>query len=136
MGSSPFTRRYSGNPILVSFPPPTWMFPFGGFPYRAFARYAANRLRGRLQEIPLGHPRIDACMRLPGAYRSLPRPSSAPKPSYPPAGVVWPRRSTPPSWRRLRTFERGHSKHNLLPHRANRSRDRSSHTTLRQLFDS
>ena len=32
LGSSPFPRRYSGNPILVSFPPPTWMFPFGGFP--------------------------------------------------------------------------------------------------------
>jgi hypothetical protein len=24
-----------------------------------------------------GHPRIDACTRLPGAYRSVPRPSSA-----------------------------------------------------------
>jgi len=32
LGSSPFPRRYSGNPILVSSPPPTWMFPFGGFP--------------------------------------------------------------------------------------------------------
>ncbi len=32
LGSSPFPRRYSGNPILVSFPPPTWMFPFGGVP--------------------------------------------------------------------------------------------------------
>lgn len=32
LGSSPFTRRYSGNPGLVSSPPPTWMLPFGGFP--------------------------------------------------------------------------------------------------------
>lgn len=27
---------------------------------------------------PFGHPRIDTCLRLPEAYRSLPRPSSAP----------------------------------------------------------
>ena len=27
---------------------------------------------------PFGNPRIDACLRLPEAYRSLPRPSSAP----------------------------------------------------------
>ena len=32
LGSSLFPRRYSGNPILVSSPPPTWMLPFGGFP--------------------------------------------------------------------------------------------------------
>ena len=32
LDSSPFARRYSGNPVLVSFPPPTKMFPFGGFP--------------------------------------------------------------------------------------------------------
>ena len=27
---------------------------------------------------PFGHPRISACLQLPEAYRSLPRPSSAP----------------------------------------------------------
>jgi hypothetical protein len=27
---------------------------------------------------PFGHPRITACLRLPEAYRSLPRPSSLP----------------------------------------------------------
>ena len=47
---------------------------------------------GRLAAIPVGyhpfgHPRIKRCMRLPGAYRSLPRPSSPPKPSHPPYGV-------------------------------------------------
>ena len=31
LDSSHFARRYSGNPSLVSFPPPTWMLPFGGF---------------------------------------------------------------------------------------------------------
>ena len=34
--------------------------------------------------IPFGHPRIEGRLRLPEAYRSLPRPSSAPEPSYPP----------------------------------------------------
>jgi hypothetical protein len=29
---------------------------------------------------PFGHLRIEGCMHLPGAYRSLPRPSSPPKP--------------------------------------------------------
>jgi len=38
LGFSPFARRYSGNPILVSFPPPTWMFPFGGFPLPKWKR--------------------------------------------------------------------------------------------------
>ncbi len=32
LGSPPFGRPYSGDPMLVSFPPPTKMFPFGGFP--------------------------------------------------------------------------------------------------------
>ena len=32
LSSSPFGRPYSGNPILVSFPPPTEMLHFGGFP--------------------------------------------------------------------------------------------------------
>jgi hypothetical protein len=30
----------------------------------------------RHQVSPFGHPRINACVRLPEAYRSLPRPSS------------------------------------------------------------
>jgi hypothetical protein len=39
------------------------------------------------QEVPFGNPRINGCVRLPGAYRSLPRPSSAPEPSHPPNSV-------------------------------------------------
>jgi hypothetical protein len=47
---------------------------------------------GRLAAIPIGsnpfgHPRINGCLLLPGAFRSLPRPSSPPKPSHPPYGV-------------------------------------------------
>ena len=36
---------------------------------------------------PFGYLRIVDCLRLPGAYRSLPRPSSPPKPSHPLFGV-------------------------------------------------
>ena len=36
---------------------------------------------------PFGHPGIIGRLRLPRAYRSLPRPSSLLKPSNPPTGV-------------------------------------------------
>jgi hypothetical protein len=39
------------------------------------------------QDDPLGYPRFIGSMRLPGAYRSLARPSSAPKPSHPLTGI-------------------------------------------------
>src|SRR5260370_10618398 len=52
-------------------PPPIWEYP----------RYHPG------WEVPFGNLRIEACVRLPGAYRSLPRPSSAPKPSHPSGGV-------------------------------------------------
>ena len=39
------------------------------------------------QDDPLGNPRFIGSMRLPGAYRSLARPSSAPKPSHPLTGL-------------------------------------------------
>ena len=37
--------------------------------------------------IPFGDPRFNACMRLPSAYRCLPRPSSVFEPSHPPFSV-------------------------------------------------
>ena len=63
---------------LISFPRGTEMFQF--------PRFASPRLwiqRGTsghypAQVPPFGHPRIAACLRLPEAYRSLPRPSSLP----------------------------------------------------------
>jgi len=42
------------------------------------------------QEVPFGHPRFYGCMRLAGAFRSLPRPSSAPEPSHPLGGFFDP----------------------------------------------
>jgi len=36
------------------------------------------------QDFPFGHLEINDCVRLPQAYRSLPRPFSLPKPNHPP----------------------------------------------------
>ena len=40
------------------------------------------------QDIPFGNPGFYGSMRLPRAFRSLARPSSAPEPSHPPAGIL------------------------------------------------
>ena len=40
------------------------------------------------QEVPFGYPRFTGSLRLPGAFRSLARPSSAPEPSHPPNSGV------------------------------------------------
>ena len=67
-----------GIPCLVSFPPPTKMLPFGGFPLRegAYSRKSHS-----------GIPGSKAACAYPGRYRGLPRPSSALKPSHSPDGV-------------------------------------------------
>ena len=62
---------------MVSFPEGTEMFQFPSFPpdrlwiQRPVPRHEPGRVS------PFGHPRINACTRLPEAYRSVPRPSSA-----------------------------------------------------------
>ena len=68
-----------GIPCLVSFPPPTKMLPFGGFPLRegAYSRKSHS-----------GIPGSKAACAYPGRYRGLPRPSSALKPSHPPDSVA------------------------------------------------
>jgi hypothetical protein len=74
-GLSPFRSPLLGASRLISFPRATKRFcfarcplpPKGGMP-----GYKARRVS------PFGHPRVIGCLRLTGAYRSLPRPSSAP----------------------------------------------------------
>ena len=59
----------------MSFPPGTEMFQFPGFasrPYVFRPRYPCGWVA------PFGYPRINACSRLPMAFRSVPRPSSPP----------------------------------------------------------
>ena len=62
---------------MVSFPLGTKMFQFPRFPSHDLCvqpRDAADSLR---QVSLFGYPRIIACTRLPEAFRSVPRPSSA-----------------------------------------------------------
>jgi hypothetical protein len=59
---------------LISLPPGTEMFQFPGF---ASLRRVMTGLAPR-RVAPFGHPGLTACVRLPLAYRSLPRPSSPP----------------------------------------------------------
>ena len=73
-----------GIPCLVSFPPPTKMLPFGGFPLRK----GATNSREFAEKSHSGIPGSKAACAYPGRYRGLPRPSSALKPSHPPDGVA------------------------------------------------
>ena len=70
---------------LISLPAGTQMFPSP-----AFARLTAHRsaCATSVDYTPFGYLWIVDCMRLPRAYRGLPRPSSPPKPSHPLFGVV------------------------------------------------
>ena len=78
LGSSPFARRYLGNrgcflflEVLRCFSSLGSLLPTYGF---------SRKMSGHdpTQVPPFGHPRISACLRLPEAFRSLTRPSSAP----------------------------------------------------------
>ena len=79
-----FARCYWGNPVWFLFLPLLRCFSSGG---SRSLRSAAGPRRSPQQEVPLRDPRIYDCVRLPGAFRSLPRPSSAFKPSHSPDGV-------------------------------------------------
>ena len=94
LGSPPFGRPYSGDPCWFLLLPLLRCFRSGGshsvLPGGAEAppvSRAPRAVRPR-QEVPFGDPGIKGCVRLPRAYRRLPRPSSAPEPSHPPGGLV------------------------------------------------
>ena len=76
--SPPFARRYSGDLVIdfsssgyldVSVPPVPLPLPM---------RSGGGWLHLCSRVLPFGHPRIEGRVRLPGDYRGLPRPSSAP----------------------------------------------------------
>ena len=73
-GLDPFRSPLLRTSRLISLPPGTEMFQFPGF---ALVRKRVTRLAPR-RVAPFGHPGINACVPLPLAYRSLPRPSSPP----------------------------------------------------------
>ena len=59
----------------MSFPPGTEMFQFPGFASTTYV-FSCRYPEGWVA--PFGYPRINACSRLPVAFRSVPRPSSPP----------------------------------------------------------
>ena len=75
---APLRSPLLGGSMFLSFPPGTKMFQFPGCPLRTyFIHYGVTGVLPR-RVAPFGYPRFNACLRLPVAYRSLPRPSSAP----------------------------------------------------------
>jgi hypothetical protein len=74
----PFRSPLLGKSPLMSLPRGTEMFQFPRF---ASARLSIQRpMSGHdpARVPPFGYPRLSACLRLPAAFRSLPRPSSLP----------------------------------------------------------
>ena len=86
LGSPPFGRPYSGDPCWFLFLPLLRCFRSGGS--RSGDNPGAPGPFRPRQEAPFGDPGFYGCLRLPRAYRSLPRPSSAPDPSHPPGGLL------------------------------------------------
>ena len=61
---------------VIYFPPGTEMVHFPGLAHTRLFYSAGCSESSSRRVSPFGHPRIKACLRLPEAYRSLPRPSS------------------------------------------------------------
>ena len=74
---APVRSPLLGGSRLLSLPRVTKMFQFTRCP--SLCLCVQHRMSGVLPRrvSPFGYPRINACLRLPEAYRSLPRPSSA-----------------------------------------------------------
>jgi hypothetical protein len=72
LGLDPFRSPLLRTSRLISLPPGTEMFQFPGFASLLPVMTGCNTRR----VAPFGHLRITACVPLPGASRSLPRPSS------------------------------------------------------------
>ena len=83
----PFRSPLLWESLLFSFPTVTEMFHFTVLALTIlYIQMAVSRhYPGRV--LPFGNPRIKSCLHLPGAYRSLPRPSS---PSYAKASTKCP----------------------------------------------
>jgi hypothetical protein len=71
----PFSLATTGG--MISFPPATEMFQFADLPPPGLWIQPGVTGHYPSRVSPFGHPRINACSQLPGAFRRLPRPSSA-----------------------------------------------------------
>jgi hypothetical protein len=76
-GLFPFRSPLLRKSLLLSFPPATKMFQFAGFPPYDLCIQSSVTGHYSRRVSPFGYPRINACLRLPVAFRSSLRPSSA-----------------------------------------------------------
>ena len=76
LGSFHFARRYFGNRVFFLFLALLRCFSSGGSPHTPMNSVCVDRVL-LCRVSPFGNPRIKAHLRLPVAYRSLSRPSSA-----------------------------------------------------------
>ena len=72
----PFRSPLLRESRLMSLPPGTEMVQFPGFALRFYSFQTAMCVHDDTRVAPFGYPRISACVRLPRAFRSSPRPSS------------------------------------------------------------
>lgn len=70
--------------LLFSFPPVTKMFYFTGFPFPHLKVMGISQIIELRADVLFGNLGVSVYVRLTRAYRSLSRPSSVPKPRYPP----------------------------------------------------
>ena len=75
LGCSPFARHYWGNHCCFLFLGVLRCFSSPGSPHRPDA---GDSRPSACWVVPFGNPRINGHLHLPGAYRSLSRPSSPP----------------------------------------------------------
>lgn len=73
----PFRSPLLRESFLLSFPPGTQMFHFPGCPPMGLCIHPMVTGRYPRWVSPFGYLRLNACLRLPVTFRSLPRPSSA-----------------------------------------------------------
>ena len=77
MGSSPFARRYLGNRFYFLFLRVLRCFSSPGALLMDYLFHPSVTGHFPSRVPPFGYPRLNACLRLLVAFRSLPRPSSA-----------------------------------------------------------
>jgi hypothetical protein len=74
----PFRSPLLWESRLLSVPAGTKMYQFSALPRAELCIHSAAILVAQNRVAPFGNPRIKRCLLFPEAYRSLPRPSSAP----------------------------------------------------------
>ena len=72
----PFRSPLLRESRLMSLPPGTKMVQFPGFASRPYSFQTGMPAHDDRRVSPFGHPWLTACLRLPRAFRSSPRPSS------------------------------------------------------------